>query len=139
MNYKNYNIKQFNGEHPAMYMYIAPFAMNHKVLRQFEGYPIVTDMNYIWFIVFDRNEPIAFASLKKLKCKVKFVNSYVTETYRNQGIHTKLISERLRWCEENNIKFIEIDCLESSLNQYIKLGFKEVKTYVKWHKLVKQL
>ena len=135
----NYEIKKFDGEHPAMYMYIAPFAMNRKVLREFDGYPIVSDKDYTWFIVFDKGEAIAFASLKTFKNNVKFISSYVTEPYRKQGIHTKLINERLKWCKENDVKLIQVDCLDSSLNQYLKLGFKEVKTFVKWHKLEKQL
>ncbi len=136
---KNYKIKQYDGKHPAMYMYIAPFAMDHKVLREFDGYPIVSDKDYIWFIVFDDSEAIAFGSLKVFKNKVKFINSYVTEPYRKKGLHSKLIDERLKWCKENDVKLIEVDCLDTSLQQYLKLGFKEIKTFVKWHKLQKEL
>jgi GNAT superfamily N-acetyltransferase len=116
-------------------MHIAPFAMNPKVLREFDGYPIVTSKDYVWFVVIENSEAIAFASLKIFKNKVKFINSYVTEPYRRKGIHTKFINERLKWCKENEVKLIEVDCLNSSLQQYLKLGFKEVKTFVKWHKL----
>jgi GNAT superfamily N-acetyltransferase len=136
---KVYKITQYDGEHPGMYMHIAPFAMNPKILREFEGYPIVTSKDYFWFIVFDNGEAIAFASLKVFKNKVKFINTYVTEPYRRKGIHTTLINERLKWCKENEVKYIEVDCLDSSLQQYLKLGFKEVKTFVKWHKLEKHL
>lgn len=136
---KNYNTKQIEGDHPAMYMYISPFAMNRSVLREFDGYPIFTDKDYVWFIIFDNGDVIAFASLKKFPDKVIFVNSYVVPEYRSQGLHTKLIDERMKWCAQNDVKTIEVDCMDSSLQQFLKLGFKEIKTYVKWHKLEKRL
>jgi predicted GNAT family acetyltransferase len=136
---QHYKINRYDGEHPDIYMHIAPFAMNPKIIREFDGYPIVTSKNYVWFVVFENGETIAFASLKVFKNKVKFVNSYVTESYRKKGIHATLISERIKWCNENGIKIIEVDCLDSSLQQYLNIGFKEVKTFVKWHKLYKEL
>ncbi len=136
---KNYEIRQYDGEHHGMYMHIAPFAMNQTVLREFDGYPIVTSKDYIWFIVFVKGEAIAFASLKIFKDKVKFINSYVVHAHRKQGIHSILVNERIMWCDKHDVKRIEVDCLSSSLNQYLKLGFKEIKTFVKWHKLEKHL
>jgi hypothetical protein len=135
----NYETKQYDGEHPAMYMHIAPFAMNPKVVREFDGYPILTDKSYVWFVVFDNNEVVAFASLKVFKNKVKFVHCYVIDSHRRNGLHIKLIIERQLWCKNNDVKLIEVDCLATSLDQYLRLNYKEVKTFKKWHKLEKQL
>lgn len=127
--------KILNGLDPDVYRYIAPFAMSQKVLHEFDGYPIVTGDDYVWFLVFNDNQLVAWASLKCMKNKVKFIYAYVIPEFRKQGIHKELIFKRLDWCEVNGYRNVEVDCLQMSLNNYKNIGFKEVKTFSKWHKL----
>lgn len=136
---KNYEIKQYDGKHPAMYMHVAEYAMDPKIIREFDGYPILSDENYQWFLVFDKDKMIAFASIKIFSNKVKFISTYVLPEYRRKGIHAELIKQRLDWCRKSGYKIIEADALNTSLNQLKKAGFKEIKTYAKWHKLLLEL
>lgn len=127
--------KILNGLDADVYRYIAPFAMNQKILREFDGYSIVTGEDYVWFLVFKDRQLVAWASLRTQKNKIKFIYAYVIPEFRKQGIHKELIFKRIDWCENNGYKIIEVDCLKTSLNNYKKIGFKEVKTFSKWHKL----
>jgi len=136
---KNYRLKQYDGEHPGMYMYIAPFAMDRKVLREFDGYPIVTSDKHQWFLLFDNGDPIAFLSLEVQKKGVQINNTYVVPDYRGKGIHEELIKQALEWCKANGHKHIEVDCLETSLKAFQKFGLKVKKQYVKWNRLTLDL
>lgn len=130
---RGYKFVEMNGNCPDIYGYIAPYAMSRTILREFDGYPILTDESYVWFLVFEKNRLVAWASLRKHKNVVKFVNAYVDPGYRKKGIHTELIHRRIDWCERNGFIKVEVDCMDSSLNQYLKLGFKRIKTFKKWH------
>lgn len=132
---KGYKFVEMKGDSPDIYGHIAPYAMDRSILREFDGYPILTDESYVWFLVFEKNKLVAWASIKKNKDVVKFVNAYVDPTHRRKGIHTELIHRRIDWCEKNGFMKVEVDCMDSSLNQYLKLGFKRIKTFKKWHKL----
>ena len=62
---------------------------------------------------------------------------YVLDNYRNKGIGKKLIDKFYEWCEENNIKIVEISVFKNNTNAYNlyeKLGY-EVTEY----KMVKEL
>ena len=62
---------------------------------------------------------------------------YVLDNYRNKGIGKKLIDKFYEWCEEDNIKIIEISVFKNNTNAYNlyeKLGY-EVTEY----KMVKEL
>lgn len=136
---KNYKLKQYDGTHPGMYMYIAPFAMDRKVLREFDGYPIVTGENHRWFLVFNNGDAIAFLSLEVKKKDVQINYTYVVPDHRGKGIHEELIKEALEWCRKNDHKHIEVDCLKTSLKAFQKFGFKVKKQYVKWNRLTLDL
>lgn len=137
--YKGYRIEQFYGDETDVFYALAPFVMDKQIINQFDGYPIFTDKDYVWFIVYDQMDVIAWASLKVKKNTVKFMTAYVKPEYRHKGIHTELIGQRMDWCEKNGRRIIEVDCLTTSVNQYKKLGFSEIKTFQKWHKLIIEL
>ncbi len=136
---KDYKFFEIEGDNTDIYQYIAPYAMSKEILREFDDYPILTDQSYVWFLVFQEESLIAWASLKKNKDVVKFVNAYVNPEFRRKGIHTELIHRRIDWCEKNGFIKIDVDCMDTSLNQYIKLGFKRVKSFRKWHKLTAEI
>ncbi len=128
-------IEIWKGNDSKVYANIGPYAMNAKVVSEIEGYPILTDENYIWFVVFDGKEIIGFSALKLSQQSAEFTNDYVSPEYRKKGVHSKLIKERLSWCKENGIKYAKADCTNVCIDQYIKAGFKVSKSFVKWHKV----
>jgi GNAT superfamily N-acetyltransferase len=127
-----------NGTDKKVYEIIAPYAMNSNVISDFEGYPILTDENYLWFLIFsDDGKLTGFSAISKTKTQidVEFTNDYVIPEYRKTGIHKKLLSERIKWCKKNNIKHVKAVCMNEWFPHYLKAGFKVVREFVKWHKV----
>jgi GNAT superfamily N-acetyltransferase len=132
----NMNIDPIKGTDEKLYKLVAPFAMNKAVVAEFNGYPILTGENYLWFIAYDNTVLLGFAAIRKLKdSRVEFTNDYVLPEYRKQGIHKKLINERIAWCKGNDVHLFKSDCTLDCLPQYQKAGFTIVKSFNKWNKV----
>jgi GNAT superfamily N-acetyltransferase len=128
------------GASAKLYKLVAPYAMDRKVIVEFDGYPILTDENHLWFVVFsDDGAMLGFSAIRQLKAHVEFTNDYVLPEHRKKNIHKKLIEERIQWCRENKVTLIKSDCTNACLPQYKKAGFKILQSYVKWHKVELQL
>ncbi|MDR3133721.1 MAG: hypothetical protein LBU42_06825 [Prevotellaceae bacterium] len=123
------------GTSAKLYKVVAPFAMNKQVVAEFEGYPILTDDNYLWFIISDGKSMLAFAAIRRLASCVEFTNDYVLPEYRKKNIHAKLLVERIKWCKENKVELIKADCTNACFPHYKKAGFNVVKSWQKWHKV----
>ena len=53
---------------------------------------------------------------------------YVKESFRKQGIATKLINEAKKWCINKGVSYLKLNVLEGNriaLNLYKKLGFND--------------
>ena len=53
---------------------------------------------------------------------------YVKESFRRQGIATKLINEAKKWCINKGVSYLKLNVLEgnsTALNLYKKLGFND--------------
>jgi GNAT superfamily N-acetyltransferase len=127
------------GTSAKLYKTVAPFAMNKQVISEFEGYPMLTDDNYLWFIISDETDILAFAAIRRLASHVEFTNDYVLPEYRKKNIHSKLIAERIKWCKENKVKTIKADCTNTCFPHYKKAGFTTIRSFEKWHKVELQL
>ncbi|MDR1594633.1 MAG: GNAT family N-acetyltransferase [Prevotellaceae bacterium] len=128
--------EKLNGTEKRLYELIAPYAMSRQVITEFDGYPVLTDDNYIWFITFsDDGNLTGFSAIRQTKKHVEFTNDYVIPEYRKKGVHKKLLSERIKWCKKNNIDIIKADCTDECLPHYLKAGFKVVRELKKWHKV----
>jgi GNAT superfamily N-acetyltransferase len=127
--------KIIKGDDNLVYKYIAPYAMSQAILREFDGYPIITDKSFTWFILFKGRKIIAFSAIRKRTNSVDFTSAYVLPEYRNQDIHENMIKMRLDWCRENSVKKIKVDCNAVSLPKYLNVGFTVFKEFNKWHKL----
>ncbi|MDR0753886.1 MAG: GNAT family N-acetyltransferase [Prevotellaceae bacterium] len=124
------------GTDKRLYELVAPYAMNRKVIAEFDGYPILTGENYCWFIIFDDDGNLSgFSAIRQTQTDVEFTFDYVIPEYRKNGIHKKLISERIKWCKKNGITHIKADCTNECLPHYLKSKFKIVKEFSKWHKV----
>ncbi|MDR2064847.1 MAG: GNAT family N-acetyltransferase [Prevotellaceae bacterium] len=128
-------IQKLSGTDKRLYELIAPYAMNRSIVAMFDGYPILTDENYCWFIVFDNENLAGFSAIRQTQKDVEFTYDYVIPDYRQKGIHKKLISERIKWCKKNGIKHIKADCTNECLPHYLKAGFKIIKAFTKWHRV----
>lgn len=129
---KTMKIEKIKGDDEKIYQYIAPFAMDTKVLTEFYRYPILTGSDYLWFIVFSNKRPIAFSAIKIEKDKLFFTSDYVVPEKRNKGFHDAILKERIKWAKENNFKKIYADCTKKCVKNYLKNGFKINKEYKDW-------
>jgi len=78
----------------------------------------------VWFLAFEKDTLIAFASLHELKNKIMFEHSYVEEAYRKKGIWKKLNEFRFKYASDKN-KPIEVITKEEHLKKYwINSGFE---------------
>lgn len=62
------------------------------------------------------------------------ITNFVREEYRGQGIGTKLLGERMKWFEENGVKYVEmnVDARNTkALALWRKLGFKDYQIKLK--------
>jgi GNAT superfamily N-acetyltransferase len=132
------NVKKeiLEGKNKKLYKLIAPYAMDKKVIAEFESYPMLTGDDYLWFILFDEQDNmLAFSAIRKFTSHVEFTNDYVLPEHRKKSLHKRLIKDRIQWCKENNISLIKADCTNDCLNQYKKARFKVLKSFNKWHKV----
>jgi predicted GNAT family acetyltransferase len=111
------------------------FAMDRNVIREMDGYPILTDKDTTWFVVYKNLEVLAFAAVKQMKNHAVFTYSFVDKPFRKKGIHKELIKARLEWVKSQNIKTIKADCTKSSLPNMKDVGFKVVKEFQNWTKV----
>jgi GNAT superfamily N-acetyltransferase len=88
----------------------------------------VATENTTWWIVYDGDEPIAYAGAVYLKDKnsVYLSRSGVTEDYRGYGLQRKLIQKRVKWAKDMGadcvVTYTDSDNIYSS-NNLIKSGF----------------
>ena len=128
------------GSDPEVYKHIGPFAMNKAVIAEFEGYPILNNDEMIWFIVLEKEKPIGFASIQKHGDVAEFTNAYIIPEKRNSGLYQSLYEARLNWCQlTKSVKKIKALCTNESINFYRQQRFNIIKSYVKWHKVEKEL
>ena len=119
---------------------IAPFAMDAKVLREFDGFPILTSEKHIWIKLENDQILIGFAAIKTLKNGiVEFTSDYVLPQYRQKTHHRKLIAERIRQCIKMGVSQIKADCTKHSLGNYKRAGFTVVKDFKNWTKVERTL
>jgi N-acetylglutamate synthase-like GNAT family acetyltransferase len=134
-----FEIIQLAGDSKKLFMLIGPFAMDPKVIRELDGYPILSDEKFVWFIAMDEKQVVSFAALKQHKDHCLFTNDYTDPAYRQKGLHKALLQKRLDWCKDNEIKLIKADCTETCLISFKKAGFKVVKKFNNWTKVEKTL
>ncbi|MDY3344376.1 hypothetical protein PG326_03835 [Riemerella anatipestifer] len=129
-------VEIIKGDDQRVIKYVGKFAMNAKVLSEFYRYPIVTDENHIWFLVFSGRKVVAFSAIKKTKNAIVFTSDFVVKEHRGKGFHKLMIKERMKWAEEHKHSFIKADCTKKGLKNYIEAKFIVNNEYKNWISVV---
>lgn len=135
---KNYKVGQVKGDDRNLGNLIGWYAINREVIREMDGYPILTDKNTVWFVAHQKLEVFAFAAVKVMKSHAVLTYSYVDPKFRRKGVYMRLLKERMEWISKNGIKKVKADCTAKSLHALRKLGFSVVKEYRNWTKVEKR-
>ena len=88
------------------------------------------------FIAVNDNEIVGYIYVKILTSndspeiyyEASISGIYVKESFRKQGIATKLINEAKKWCINKGVTYLKLNVLEcniAALNLYKKLGFND--------------
>lgn len=136
---KNYNLVNIYGKTKELYSKIAPFAMDRRVVRELDGYPILADDNMAWFIAMDENKVIGFSAVKNHKDFSEFTYFYVIPEYRQQGVLKLLFNECMKYAKRNKIKIVKADCTDVCLKVFKKAKFKVIRKFQNWTKVEKEL
>ena len=95
---------------------------------------VIKDENNILLCFYEDNIIKGFIFIKPIKNNNEngyLIDSlYVEEEFRNKSIAKKLIKEAIKYINNKNVKFIEINTLYDNViayNIYKKLGFKEFR------------
>lgn len=132
-------IIEVKGISKEFYQFIAPFAMDKKVISEFDGYPIYTSSSHLWWIAIENKKVVGFCGLAQEKKSTLFTFDYVIPEKRRNGIYKKLFKERFSWCEKNGVRHIKGDFSGCIVDYIEKQGFKKIKSFVKWHRMEKIL
>lgn len=116
--------------HPDFYRLAGPFLSRREIAKELGG-PVWDEDGKMWFLAMDGEKAVGFATMTVKNTNISFDEAYVWPAYRNQGIHTALIEERLAHCPPGST--IELLIFNKSVNEYKQRGFsvkREVgKTY----------
>lgn len=83
--------------------------------------------NYLIYIV--DNQAVAFINYYTMYERAELININVLESFQNQKIATKLISNMIEDCQNKNVKSITLEVKttnEKAIHLYKKVGFYEI-------------
>jgi N-acetylglutamate synthase-like GNAT family acetyltransferase len=90
----------------------------------------------ILYGLFNNGNLVGFTGVIIKKNKVIFKNHYVIEEHRRKGYFNELFNYSILLTKELKIKTVEATCTEMSLQKYLASGFKIVKKYKKYTKVI---
>jgi GNAT superfamily N-acetyltransferase len=61
------------------------------------------------------------------------LNMYTEAGYRRYGLAKSLMKTMVHWCQEEGIGSVTLNASEAGKPLYEKLGFAEVKNFMKWN------
>jgi GNAT superfamily N-acetyltransferase len=117
------NILMMDNTHPDFYPVLGPFLARRSIAKELMG-PIYDDDRKRWFVIRnDEGAVMAFASMLTQKNKkIVFCEAYVLPEYRNQGLHARLIDERMAHCPAGST--IKVLVCAASIHSYEQRHFQ---------------
>ncbi|MDR2626270.1 MAG: GNAT family N-acetyltransferase [Zoogloeaceae bacterium] len=117
---------------------MGPLFFDKNIKKQL---PFLTeDLGKNWFIAFDGDVVIGFASVDVKKNGVAMIGSaWVSESKRKRGTYRALTDARLALASEKGAKLVRAVCTTASSSALMKRGFAEVNQRGKYHTLEKKL
>lgn len=86
---------------------------------------LLNTKRFIPFITYQNEQPVGICALDIQEETAGCYWDCVLPDYRQQGIGQFMIQHRLRYAQENGCHTVVAQCLPSSLNLYLKLGFQK--------------
>lgn len=107
---------------------ISLIALDKNVYKEL-GYPIFSDKNHTWYLLYLDNILIGFCAAIFKGNHYSFNHGYILNDYRGRGYYKALFKKRM---EEHKGFYIKAAATKSSLNTFLIFGFKiirETKNY----------
>lgn len=125
--FNQFSIYRINRNHPMFYCVMGRFFCNRQVIKELQG-PIYDDIGYEWFISVDKDDVIAFSSIRRLSADAfQFGETWVDPQYRRQGIFTKLFDTKENHCWNQNANVIKGMALDISSPVFLSRGWTPIK------------
>jgi len=111
--------------YPDFYRLIGPFLARRAIAKEIGApyEPFWDDDGKLWFVALHQGKVAGFATLLPKGQAVLFVEAYVLPAYRNQGLHARLIDERLAHCPKGTVVQVIVKSKTSSCEPYLARGF----------------
>jgi ribosomal protein S18 acetylase RimI-like enzyme len=141
---KPMKIQRITNEHADFYVLMGPFLAKRAIAKEIgdgvlaDGV-IWDDDGKQWFIAMQEDEVAGFATmLPKSKGRYLLCEAYVLPSYRDQGLYTRLIEERLNCCPAGST--VQIIVHSDSVKLYESYGFIVVREHgARWTELTKRI
>src|SRR5690606_34013074 len=90
----NIQIKHLNHSEELL-IELSKIAFDYNVYKEL-GYPIYSDKNHLWFLIYKNNKLIGFCASINKKGKITFSHDYIIAEERNKGYYYLMFYERLK-------------------------------------------
>lgn len=107
---------------------ISHIALNKDVYKEL-GYPIFSDYNHTWYLLYIKDDLIGFCSSISKKNHISFSHDYILKEFRGKGYYNCLFKYRLLDTKKQIIKSV---ATQKSINTFKRFGFnitKKTKNY----------
>lgn len=122
------------------YGYVGIFAMNPEVIKEYEGYPVITKKGWLWGVVLKERHCIAFYaySLNTNNNTATLENIYVRKDLRKQGIFNLMYNDFIKHIPNGIVK---IKLLSTLIGKpiYKSKGFVITRGFKKWFHMEKTI
>jgi hypothetical protein len=112
---------------------LSKIAFNYKCFKEL-GYPIFSDINHVWYLIYKNNYLIGFCSAIQTKNNIKFSHDYIIEKERGNKYYDLIFKERLNDYEDKKIISVATN---KSVNTFLRYGFQIIKKTKKYNFLKK--
>lgn len=79
---------------PRFYPLLGPYLSRRAIVREL-GFPVYDDDGKLWFVALDGEQVAGFVGLRIEHGRAVFCSDYVRPEYRQQGIYSHLMAERI--------------------------------------------
>lgn len=77
---------------------MGPFLARRDIVTALGG-PLYDDPGKVWFVAMEVEQVAGFGAIQFKGDEAHFCSDYVVEEYRRQGLHTRLVAERLEYAQ----------------------------------------
>lgn len=119
-------IEMLTNDNLRFYPLLGPFLSRRKIVAEL-GFPVWDEDGKVWFVALDGYHVAGFAAVRFERETAVFCSDYVRPEYRRQGIHKRLIEERLKYVPDKAKRANAVVTSTARAN-YERHGFTAVST-----------